>query len=183
MYSASYGQQGAFHKKHILWIATGTAGLIVAAWVDFHNYGRFARHLYVLNLLALGAVSVAHFNSTRNGAARWIAIGPFQYQPSEFAKVIIILTLATFLAKNINTIKKPLTLVASFVLVALPAALVIKQPDLGTGLVLLAIWFAMVFVAGAEIKHLLALFGAGAVLFSALWYTGSGRSRFRGSAC
>lgn len=172
VFSASYGQLGGFHKKQMLWICAGTAGLIAAVWADFHVYGRIARPLYVLNLLALAMVAFTHFHSAKNGAARWIGIGSFQYQPSEFAKVIIILTLAAFLKKNINTIKKPLTLVASLVLVGLPAALIIKQPDLGTGLVLFAIWFGMVFVAGAEMKHLLALFGAGIVLFSALWVTG-----------
>lgn len=172
IFSASYGQQGAFHKKQILWIAAGTVALVTAIGIDFHFYSRFTRHLYLLNLFALGLVGLTHFHSARNGAARWIGIGGFQYQPSEFAKVIIILALATFLKKNLNTIKRPLTLLASFVLIGVPAALIIKQPDLGTGLVLFAIWFAMVFVAGAELKHLLALIGTGVVLFSALWYTG-----------
>ncbi len=172
VFSASYGQQGGFHKKQIIWIAIGTVGLIAAVWIDFHNYGRFAKHLYIVNLLALAIVGFTHFHSAKNGAARWIGIGPFQYQPSEFAKIIVILSLATFLKKNIATIKKPLTLVTSLALVAVPAWLVIKQPDLGTGLVLFAIWSGMVFVAGAELKHLLALLGAGAVMFSLLWYTG-----------
>ena len=172
VFSASYGQQGAFHKKQIVWIVAGTVALVTAIGIDFHFYSRLSRHLYLFNLFALGLVSLTHFHSTRNGAARWIGIGGFQYQPSEFAKIIIILVLAAFLKKNLNTIKKPLTLLASFALVGVPAALIIKQPDLGTGLVFLAVWFAMVFVAGAEIKHLLALIGAGVVLFSALWYTG-----------
>jgi rod shape determining protein RodA len=172
VFSASYGQQGAFHKKQIIWILIGTAGLVGAVRLDFHFYARIAKPLYVLNLLALGVVSMSHFDTAKNGAVRWIGIGGFQYQPSEFAKIIIILTLATFLHKNINTIKKPLTLLTSLLLVGVPAALVIKQPDLGTGLVLFAIWFAMIFVAGAELKQLLALFCVGAVLFSALWATG-----------
>ena len=172
VYSASYGQVGAFHKKQIIWIAVGTAGLVGAIWLDFHFYGRFARGLYLFNLLGLAIVGLTHFHSAKNGAARWIGIGPFQFQPSEFAKVIIILTLATFLRKNQNTIKKPLTLMASLALVGVPAGLIIKQPDLGTGLVLFAIWFAMVFVAGANVKQLFALFAACTVLFSALWVTG-----------
>jgi len=172
VYSASYGQQGAFHKKQIIWIAIGTAGLIGAVWMDFHIYGRMSRYLYVFNLAALGIVSLTHFHSTINGAARWISIGSFQYQPSEFAKIFVIVTLAAFLRKNLASIKTPLTLAKSLLLVAVPAALVIRQPDLGTGLVLFAIWFGMVFVAGAQVKHLLAAFGAGAVIFSALWFTG-----------
>jgi rod shape determining protein RodA len=172
VFSASYGQQGAFHKKQIIWIAIGTAGLIGAICLDFHVYARFPRHLYFFNLVALAMVGLTHFQSSRNGAARWISIGGFQYQPSEFAKVILILTLAAYLVKNQATIKTPLTLLWSLALIAVPAALIIKQPDLGTGLVLFAIWFAMVFIAGADVKHLLALFGVGVVLFSALWYTG-----------
>jgi rod shape determining protein RodA len=172
VYSASYGQTGGFHRKQLLWIAAGTAGMILAIWTDFHFYSRFAKPLYLLNLLVLAIVAVANLHSAKNGAVRWIGIGAFQFQPSEFAKLAIILTLATFLKKNLNTIKKPLTLVSSLVLIAVPAALIIKQPDLGTGLVIFAIWFAMVFVAGADLKHLAALFGIGAILFTGLWITG-----------
>ncbi|HLJ55269.1 MAG TPA: rod shape-determining protein RodA [Chthonomonadaceae bacterium] len=172
VFSASYGQQGGFANKQVVWIVAGTAGLVGAALFDFHNYARFLKPLYLLNLLSLIAVRSGHFHSSVNGAARWIAIGPFQYQPSEIAKVVVILTLAVFLAKNAATIKTPLTLTTSLLLVAAPAALITTQPDLGTGLVVIAIWFAMVFVAGAEPRHLFALFGAAAVLFAGLWVTG-----------
>lgn len=172
VYSSSYGQSGGFHKKQLLFAVIGTAALVAAMRIDFHFYGRLAQLLYILNLIVLAIVGLTHLAKSENGATRWIAIGSFHYQPSETAKIVVIIALGTFLVNNRNSIKKWRTLLLSLALVLVPAALVIKQPDLGTGLVLFAIWFSMVFVAGARMKHLVTLFAVGTVLFTGLWITG-----------
>ena len=83
---------------------------------------------------------------------------------------MVILTLTVFLAKRRETIGEWQTLLASFGYIAVPAALIFKQPDLGTALVVLAIWFGMVFVAGAKLKHLTAFAALGLTLFAGLWH-------------
>jgi rod shape determining protein RodA len=88
------------------------------------------------------------------GAQRWIGFGPFTVQPSEFAKVAVIITLAVFLVKHREKITEFKTFMLSLVHVGVPLLLVFKQPDLGTALVLTAIWFGMMFIAGANNKHL-----------------------------
>ena len=158
------------YRKQIIWLLIGTAGLVGATRIDYHVYARFARQLYIGNLLLL--LAVMRFAPHVKGAARWIRIAGFQFQPSEFAKLIVIITLTVFLTKRRETIHEPQTLLASFAYVAVPMLLIFKQPDLGTALVVLAIWFSMVFMAGAKLQHLAALVAAGLVLFAGLWYSG-----------
>lgn len=177
IYSATRGDNDPQHKKQLIWIAVGTVGLIIGAVANYHSYARFTTQLYVLNLLPLFFIVLRNIVSHKhgiNGADRWIKFGPILYQPSEFAKVIIILTLAAFLTKYHNQIKRPKILFLSFLFVLLPMLLIMKQPDLGTGLVVLAIWFGMVFIAGAKVKHLGIMILTGLTLFTIMWFTGFG---------
>ena len=170
IYSVTHGDPTPYHKRQLLWMVLGTAGLVAATLVDYHLYTRFARYIYGFNLLSLAVV--LKFAHSINGAARWINIGGFKFQPSEFAKLCVILTLAIFLTKHHDTLHEPKTFLLSLLHVALPMALIFKQHDLGTALVLLAIWFGMVFMAGAKGRHLLALVLTGILLFVMLWQTG-----------
>lgn len=169
VFSATRGDATAYHKKQIIWIVLGTGGLAVASLTDYHVWARFARHFYVLNLILLLLVKLPRFHANVNGAARWISIAGFQFQPSEFAKVFMILTLAIFLAKRQDTIRTPGTLLLSLAFIALPVLLIFRQPDLGTALVILAIWFGMTYIAGARLKHLGLVLLAGIVLFAVAW--------------
>ncbi len=170
IYSVTHGDTTPYHKRQLLWIVLGTGGLIAGTLVDYHLYTRFVRYIYVFNLLSLAVV--LKFAHSINGAARWINIAGFKFQPSEFAKLCVILTLAIFLTKHHDTIHEVKTFLFSLLHVAVPMALIFKQHDLGTALVLLAIWFGMVFVAGAKSKHLAVLLVTGVLLFGGLWQTG-----------
>ena len=170
LFSVSHADPTGFYKKQAIGLLLGSAALVGAAVIDFHLYARFARQLYIANLLLL--LIVIKKGQVVNGAARWINVAGFQFQPSEFAKLLIIVTLAVFLVRRLNTVETPKTLLQSFGYVAVPALLIFKQPDLGTALVLIAIWLGMVIIAGARIAHL-ALFGlAGALIFAGLWQSG-----------
>ena len=158
------------YRKQILWLAIGTAGMIGATAVDYHVYARFAKQFYIANIVLL--LIVMRFAPHVKGAARWIRVAGFQFQPSEFAKLAVILTLTVFLAKRRETIGEWRTLLASFGYIAVPAALIFKQPDLGTALVVLAIWGGMVFVAGAKLKHMAVFAVIGLTLFVGLWHFG-----------
>ncbi len=157
-------------KKQIIWLAIGSAGMVGAAYLDYHVFTRWSRHVYICNLLMLAAV--LKFAHNINGAARWINIAGFKFQPSEFAKLFVIITLAVFLTKNHDRIKEFGTFMLSLGHIAVPMILIFKQPDLGTALVFLAIWAGMVFIAGARLTHMIALVVCGTVLFSGLWMSG-----------
>jgi len=159
IYSATHGDATAFHKKQFIFMLIGTVALIAAASIDYHVYARFAKHFYLLNLVLLGLVLLPRFHNRVNGAARWIKIAGFLFQPSELAKLIVIITLGVFLTQRAATIREPKTFLQSFLYVVLPILMIFKQPDLGTALVVLSIWVGMVFIAGARLKHIAAFFG------------------------
>lgn len=170
IYSVTHGDTTPYHKRQLLWIVLGTAGLIAATLLDYHLYTRFARYIYGFNLISLAVV--LKFAQSINGAARWINIAGFKFQPSEFAKLCVILTLAIFLTRHHDTLHEPKTFLLSLLHVVVPMALIFKQHDLGTALVLLAIWAGMVFMAGAKGSHLLVLLLSGILLFAVLWQSG-----------
>jgi len=135
---------------------------------DYKILQRYGNHFYVFNLILL--ILVMLVGQTALGAQRWIALGPISVQPSEFSKLIMIIALAAMLEKRggkINTITD-LAPVAAYV--GVPFLLVLKQPDLGTSLVFLAIFFGMVFVAGVRLRLLLGIFGAGLAAMPVLWH-------------
>ncbi|WP_314825607.1 rod shape-determining protein RodA [Selenomonas noxia] len=135
---------------------------------DYKILQRYGNHFYVFNLILL--ILVMLVGQTALGAQRWIALGPISIQPSEFSKLIMIIALAAMLEKRggkINTITD-LAPVAAYV--GVPFLLVLKQPDLGTSLVFLAIFFGMVFVAGVRLRLLLGIFGAGLAALPVLWH-------------
>lgn len=169
IFSATQGDPAGFYKKQIVNIVVGSVGLLAAAFLDYHLYARFSRHFYFLNIFLL--VLVKKMGHNANGAVRWIRIGMFQFQASEFAKLFVILTLAAFLANRIETIREGKTLMQSLAYIVVPAALVFLQPDLGTALVIFAIWFGMVFVAGAKLRHLAGLVLCGLLVFGLAWQT------------
>lgn len=160
-----------FVGKQLVGVAIG---LFAMLWLAMHEYEtllkRFARPLYIVNLLLLGVVLAPHFHHASHGAARWISVGPLEIQPSEFAKIILISTLSFYLVDNLETIQTWPTVLKSFAHIAVPMLLIAKQPDLGTALVLMAIWFGIMLMAGAKLTHLAAFIVAGAVLFTAMWH-------------
>jgi rod shape determining protein RodA len=150
-------------------------GLGIMAYVasrDYANLTRYAGFLYWGNVALL--IIVLAFAPDVKGAARWIKLPipgmDFKLQPSEFAKVCIILTLAAYVARQGPRIAEFKTLLKTLAHVLLPVALIMKQPDLGTSLVFVAIWAGVVFLAGAKLRHLGTLALAGAALFAIAWY-------------
>lgn len=168
--SATKGDPQAYHKKQIINIIVGTVGLIVAANFDYHYLKRFVPYLYVFNLF--GLLAVFKLGKEAKGAARWIKIGSFPYQPSEIAKLIVTITLAAYLASRIEEIEKPKTVFLSFLHVLVPLVLILKQPDLSTSMALFALWLGMVFIAGAKVKHIAAVIGMVFVGAAIYWNSG-----------
>lgn len=134
-----------FVKRQIIWIVLGTIVLIVMTAIDYHKFKKMSPYIYWGAVALLGVVLV--HGHTALGAQRWIQIGPFQLQPSEFAKVAIIITLATHLDKK-PSVSRWRDLVSPLVHVAVPMVLVLKQPDLGTTLVFAAITVGMFYMVG-----------------------------------
>jgi rod shape determining protein RodA len=126
--------------------------------VDYHTLARWSFVAYWATILFLLAVLVPHIGSTHGwGARRWIDLGPFQFQPSEFAKLAFILAAANFLSRPVDELQQRGIFWQSIGLMLLPFALILKEPDLGSALVLLPTGVVMMFVAGTPVKYLLRL--------------------------
>lgn len=135
---------------------------------DYKSLSKFANILYILNLIMLFAVMF--IGQSALGAQRWIQIGPITIQPSEFSKLIMIISLANMLDKKVGKLNSFREILPVFAYIGLPFLLVLKQPDLGTSLVFLAIVFGMIFIAGISIRHLMIIFGAGAAVMPIFWH-------------
>ncbi len=131
-------------QKQLVYLALGVAIMIAVSLVDYRAWRRWAPGLYAINLLLL--LFILRGGHTAMGAQRWISLGPFgTFQPSEPAKLVIAISLAAVLCRgtyeNLQDLWKPL------LTVAIPALVILKQPDLGTSLVLLAILTVELFFA------------------------------------
>ncbi len=156
IYSATWdratGALNALVVKQCIWVAVGFVLLLAVANMDYLKILNFAYLVYGLNLAVL--VFLLLFGGEHYGAKRWIDLGPVSLQPSEFAKITVILALAAFLGERrerIGTLKNYISAVA----LVMPAVMLIfLQPDLGTALVLIPVLFSMLFICGEKIKYL-----------------------------
>jgi len=133
--------------KQIIFAGIGLIILAITAMIDYRYWGALA----VLFL----------FGDALFGSSRWFSVGPILIQPSEFAKIVIILVLANFFSQNIDNIKKPILVLRSLVVTFFIIVWIILQPDLSTSIVILVLWFALLWASGLDIKLLLIAGGAG----------------------
>jgi rod shape determining protein RodA len=169
IYSVTYAQQGnglPLYLKQLLWILIGAGAFLIMFVFDYHKIARLSFPLYVLTLVLL--VFVLVMGKSSRGAQRWIPIGPFAFQPSEFAKLVLVLVLASYYA---NAPREGwLQRVVLPALIMMPGLLLIlKQPDLGSGLSYLAVYGAMLLVVGVRSKALGVLLLCALMLFPFGW--------------
>ncbi len=145
--------------KQIIFAGIGFVILVITAMIDYRYWGALSSILY---LVMAGALAVLFlFGGALFGSSRWFSVGPILIQPSEFAKIIIILILANFFSQNIDNIKKPITVLRSLVVTFFIIVWIILQPDLSTSIVILVLWFALLWASGLDVKLLLIAGGAG----------------------
>ncbi len=139
-------------KKQILNTIIGIAPFLLFFKIGPGFWRKAAPYLYGVNIALL--LAVFKLGVTVKGATRWLNIGPLQFQPSEVAKLIAVLTLAAFFAGRQDRIDKPSTFFLSFLYLAPPLILVFKQPHLGATLVLLTIWLSVSLAAGVKMRYI-----------------------------
>jgi rod shape determining protein RodA len=159
--------------RQAVYAVLGLVAFAVATVTDPSLYRRFSRVIYA-GTIALLLLVLAAGAATR-GSRRWIDLGIFQFQPSEFAKVLCALVFAAFLADRAKRISEPRTPLGAILLAAGPIALVFVQPDIGTALVFTALLAGALFVSGVRWLHL-AVIGTVAVIgaLAVLWWLPAG---------
>lgn len=171
LYSASYNKSLEFGKSFVLrqlsWMGIGFLILILLLVVDYQRIIDLGYILYVTGLIVLFLVLI--FGHTRLGAQRWFSIGGFSVQPSEFNKLIYIIMMTSYLGHSRAEIVNIKGLFVPLLLTLPPFILILLQPDLGTALILIPILFSMLFIAGAQVKHLFGLGLCGVVSSPIFW--------------
>ena len=152
-------------SRQLSFAGIGLVLIFVVAFIDYHLWSSINRFLYgfaVIALFLLNVVAQALF-----GSARWFQVGLIFIQPSEIAKVVIILVLADFFSRNRHKINNPGTFIRSLLMAMGIIVWVILQPNLSTSIVMLVIWFSMLIMAGFRMKNMI-IFGITAVVILAI---------------
>lgn len=155
-----------FLFKQLIWILMGFTLFFTLLYFDYLSFAHYAYVIYACVLILLVLLLIS--GGSVKGSQRWFSIGSFSIQPSEFAKIATILVLARFLRYKkygLELFDVGISLLLTFI----PMVLIIKQPDLGTALILIPILFAILFAAGIRLSHLFLLIGSGLVISPLLW--------------
>lgn len=168
LYSAGGGSHSPWAARHGARLAFGACIMLVVALVNIRVWFRWALPLYGAAFLMLLGVEVV--GELSKGAQRWIDLGVVQLQPSELMKVGLVLCLARYFhSAYLDEVKRPLFLIVPLVCIALPAVLVLKQPDLGTSIMLLACGGTLLFLAGVRLWKFGLAIGAVAAALPLAW--------------
>ena len=144
--------------RQVIWYALGIGVAAAMCVLDYHTLARWSFVAYWAMILCLVAVLIPHIGQTHGwGARRWIDLPFFQFQPSEFAKVAFVLASANFLSRPPDELRQPHVFWQSIGLMLLPFVLILKEPDLGSALVLLPTGLVMMLVAGTPRRYLVKL--------------------------
>jgi len=148
--------------RQIIWCMVGLTGFCVICFVDYHILARWSFVAYWGAIFLLILVFIV--GPVKWGAQRWIDLGPFQFQPAEFAKIAFILAMANFLSRPTDELRQPRIFWKALGMLILPFLLILKEPDLGSALIFLPMGLAMMFVAGVPVRFLARLVGGGVLM-------------------
>ncbi len=156
-------KEGLFLKQ-VLWVLAGSGLIYFVRNADYRDIKKFSPLMYAIIIFFLFIVLVF---GKGQGATRWIRIGWFNFQPSEFAKLIVIFALSSFLAEK--DAKRIPVLLAGIIIIGLPFLFILKQPDLGTSFIFIIVFFAIFLQAGGKKLHMFFLFFTGILLSPVFW--------------
>jgi rod shape determining protein RodA len=152
--SATFSQDwwDTFFVRQVIYAVVGVGLMLLVAFTDYSIFANVNHLIYALTILSL--ILVYAMGRISFGAQRWIDLGIFPLQPSELAKVLLIIVLAKFLADRQEDLRRLPYFLLSLVYVAIPMVFIYIQPDLGTAIVLGVSWLTMVLMAGVRAKHM-----------------------------
>jgi rod shape determining protein RodA len=152
IYSATQSSAPRLYISQLYALALGLLAMIVALSIDYRTLADRSHLIYIAIIGLL--IYVMFFGAVRGGSRRWIPLGVFNLQPSEFAKMAVALVLAKFFGENRRGNPSLTDLLVAAALAGLPLVLIARQPDLGTAVTILPIYFAIAYVAGLPMRVL-----------------------------
>jgi rod shape determining protein RodA len=168
IYSATIGTKFiGVHLKQIYWIVGGVTLMFVMSLFNYQALLERVPLMYVISIGSLLAVMV--FGRTYLGAKRWVQLGSFHFQPSEWVKLVLILAMAKYFA-DVKTECTAQDILKAGALVGVPMLMVLKQPDLGTALTYMPIAIMGLFLGGMKARHALTILIIGALMAPVAWH-------------
>ncbi len=161
-----YGDPLFLLNRQIVWLGISAVVTLIVARLDYRWYKKMAWVLLVISLVGLVMVFVPGIGARRGGSSRWVVIAGLQFQPSEFAKIAIIIALAAWYANRSRTMTFVRAIMVPLVLIGLICGLLFLAPDYGTVALVAAVGGGIMFVSGVKLAHLLIPAMAGIMLFS-----------------
>ena len=155
-------------RKQAYWAMLATFGLLVTISIDYHQIIRYGVFFYTVDNLML-IYLLAGGGGGKAGVNRWINFMGISIQPSEFSKVILVLMLASFLSRRYQEDIRAREMMILLILLCIPLLLVVKQPDLGSALMLMPIFLVMILVAEVPLRWLFLLGGSGLTALPIVW--------------
>ncbi len=142
----------AYQSRQILGFMLGLVAMLIVSMIDYDFLLTFTPVYYVLTIVILASVFVIGNDNDSKGATRWIDLGFIRFQPSEFAKILLVLIMAKYLAEYYETINDPKRLAITGIICAVPLVLILREPDLSTTIVTFLMLATMIFYAGLSYK-------------------------------
>lgn len=146
-------------QRQVIFAIGGLALMFVVSAIDYRLWASISRPLYIITVILLGALTIA--GAALFGSARWFDTGVILIQPSEIAKIVLILVLADFFTRNMSKIHSLSFIALSFGFAMLIVVPILLQPNLSTSIVMMVLWFSLLWASGLRIRHLLMFIGAG----------------------
>ncbi|MCA1838975.1 MAG: FtsW/RodA/SpoVE family cell cycle protein, partial [Actinobacteria bacterium] len=164
-----YGSSFLFFNKQVIGAAVGVLVMLVISRTDFHILRRLAAPMMLVALACLIAVLIPGVGTTVSGSSRWIPLGPFNLQPSEFGKLALIIYSAHILERKGKAIRQAREMALPLLpIIGLIGLLVMAQPDMGTAIICAGCGFIVLFLSGARGSHLALLVIGGGVAMTGL---------------
>ncbi len=179
IYSNTYQQEGrvwqAIYKRQMVWVLLGAVFSFVVYNFNYRRLIDLTYFLYGITLFLLGLVHL--FGDVSMGAQRWLKVGGFNFQPSELAKLTVVILLAKYFsnksADDVSLRAERLDifrgLVLPFIFAGIPMGLIIQQPDLGSGMLILFIFFVMLYLSNVKLRYIIIFLSAILVAMPLLW--------------
>ena len=169
IFSASFVESGQtmndsyyYVKRHMMMFGIGVVAMTIMSRIDYH---RLKRLISLLTLVTIGLLVAVHTHGiVINGAKRWVNLG-FQFQPSELAKLTGLMITAGYLGPVIDFGRRVTLLSTPFYITVLLAAIVFKQPDMGTAVIIIGVCLMLYLIAGLPKQQLFILLGGGSIIF------------------
>lgn len=167
LFSSTYPYKLDYVLKQVMWFLAGCLVFILMININYRRITGIGSIFYFLILFLLAAVLI--FGSRRLGAQRWLTIGSLNIQPSEFSKIFITIALVQYMAsrKNYRSFKNALV---PLLMIAVPFVLILKEPDLGTALMLVPVLFVLLYIWGMPLRYLFSMIICGVLSSPFAWF-------------